>query len=381
MSAKLRIAILAPLKRPITPDTTVSRNRVIVDLVSGLIAKGHEVTLFATGDSHLPGVKVVEIIPQGLNFLPAAENPFYQHTSFLTQMIKRVVDAQGDFDIIHNHMYPEYLALLALDSFKIPLVTTVHSQMVVETVGTLKQFPHAHLIAISEMAKKAAGMPNLKVVHNSVDTNLFTPNENLPHDYLLSVGRMSKAKDEGGKFLDPKGVQNAIQVAEMSGERLKIVGNVEDPEFFETLVKPHLSDKIEFMGELSPEQTLSRQQIADLFKGAKAFLNPINWQEPFGLVMAEALASGTPVVAYDRGAVSEIVRDGVTGFIVKPEISDLSHLSNLKIQKSGIEGLCEAVKRISEIDRTACRDHAVTHFSTQRMVDEYEKVYFEAVGK
>ena len=123
----MRIAILAPLKRAITPDVTASRPRVIFDLVSELIKRGHKITIFGTADSVVPGAEVVGVIPKALNFLPAAENPFYQHSAYLTKMIKMVTD---DFDIIHNHMYPEFLALLA--SFKTPLVTTIHAQMTPE---------------------------------------------------------------------------------------------------------------------------------------------------------------------------------------------------------------------------------------------------------
>lgn len=361
---KLRIAILGPLKRPILPGTTVSRNRVIVDLASGLIKKGHQLTIFATADSSLPGAKIVSVAPQGLNFLPAPENPFYQQTAYLTLMIKKALDIQNEFDIIHNHMYPEYLLLPALTSFSKPVVTTVHSQMVGETVQVLQSFPDAHLVAISQMAKRLSEMPSMDVVHNAVDTELFTPVDG-PKDYLLFVGRMSKAKNSDGTFMDPKGLQNAIKIAELTGEHLKIVGNVEDPEFYEKLVKPHLSDKIEFVGEVTAEQTLTREQMASLFKGAKAFINPINWQEPFGLVMAEALACGTPVVAYDRGAVSEIVLDGKVGFVVDPN--------------RGVGGFADAVKNINHIVRDNCRKHAVEHFSTRRMVDDYEKLYFNII--
>jgi len=359
----LSIAILAPLKRPITPDTTVSRNRVIVDLALGLLQKGHKVTIFGTSDSQLPGAKIVGVVEKGLNFLPAAENDFYRHTAYLTELLETVAKSQTNFDLVHNHMYPEYFGLLLTHWMRAPLITTVHSQMVPETVAALKLFPAAHLIAISESARKLAGITSLRVIHNSIDINTFTPDPNRSRDYLLFVGRMSKAKDEQGNFLDPKGVQHAIVVAEKMGERLKIVGNVEDPKFYEILIKPHLSDKIEFVGEVSKEQKLTREQMVGLYQGAKAFLNPINWEEPFGLVMAEALACGTPVVAFDRGAVSEIVTNGKVGYVVDPT--------------KGIDGLVSALHHIDQIDRSECRRHAVANFSTDRMVEEYEKAYFE----
>lgn len=365
MAQNLRIAFLAPIKRPITPDTTVSRNRVIVDLATGLLEKGHKVTIIGTADSNLPGVTFAGIVPKGLNFLPAAENPFYQHTAYLTQMIKTLISRQGEFDLIHNHMYPEFLPLLAEASLKIPMLTTVHAQMTDDLKGALSCFPQAHFAAISETSKRAAGLP-MRVVHNSVDTDFFLPTESAK-DYFLFVGRMSKAKGEDGKYLDPKGVQNAISAARKTDIRLKIVGNVEDTVFFDTLIKPHLSEKLEFVGEVSVEQKMTREQMRDLFAGAIALVNPINWEEPFGLVMAEALSCGTPVIAFNRGAVSEIVVDKKNGFVIDPH--------------SGIEGLVAAIGKINTIDRKICREHVVANFSKKRMVDDYEKLYLEILTK
>ncbi len=359
---KLRIAILSPIKRPINLDTTVSRNRVIVDLATGLIARGHKVTIFATLDSKLPGAEIIGIIPVGLNYLPVSENPFYQHTGYLTMMTEEVVKRQSNFDLIHNHMYPEFLPLLSRASIKIPVVTTVHAQMTEDLKNALSYFRDNTLVAISESAKKLSGLP-MKVIHNSVDTDFFLPNQNAKRDYLLFVGRMSKAKDKDGNFLDPKGVGNAIAVAQKSGQKLKIVGNVENPEFYEELIKPHLSDKIEFVGEVSEEQKLTREQMRDLFAEAYALLNPINWEEPFGLVMAEALSCGTPVIAFNRGAVSEILVDGLTGFVID--------------SNSGIDGLVAAIRKIDSINRDNCRSHAVRNFSKKRMVDDYERLYLE----
>jgi glycosyltransferase involved in cell wall biosynthesis len=354
----LRIAILAPLKRAITADTTVSRNRVIVDLVGELVSRGHKITIFGAGESQLPGVMIVPITPKPLVDMPPAENEFYQHTSYETLMIAEVLKRQGEFDLIHNHMYPEYLALYA--PWTTPMVTTVHSQMTPLTASVLQQFPAASLVAISQMAKKLSNIDAMHVVHNSVDTEFFLPQEG-EKSYLLAVGRMSKAKDAQGNFLDPKGIATAIKIAQATGDHLKIVGSVEDPAFFETLVKPHLSDTIEFVGEVSSEQKMTREQMHDLFAGAKAFINPINWEEPFGLVMAEALSCGTPVVAFNRGAVSEIIDNGKVGFVVDPA--------------SGIDGFVTALKQIDSIDRAACRLHAVANFSKKIMADNYEKVY------
>ena len=146
MVRQLRIAILPPLKRPITPETTVSRNRIIADLSLGLTAIGHKVTMFGTNDSHLPGVEVVGVIEKGLNSLPPAENPFYQHTASITQVISEFIKRQDNFDLAHNHMYPEFLPLLSLSSIKIPMITTVHAQMTPELKGALFCFPQATLV-------------------------------------------------------------------------------------------------------------------------------------------------------------------------------------------------------------------------------------------
>ena len=185
---------------------------------------------------------------------------------------------------------------------------------------------------------------------------------------------MSKAKKDG-KFIDPKGVTNAIKVSQATGSSLKIVGNVEDEKFYDELVVPNLSDKIEVIGGISSEQSLTREQVRDLYENAMAFLFPINWEEPFGLVMIEAMSCGAPVIAYNRGSVSEVVRDGVTGFIIDPDDEDRPGKGSWIIKKQEIEGLIEAVKRIGEIDRKACRKHVEENFSVDRMVENYEKVY------
>lgn len=357
MSAAFRIAILAPLKRPITPEVTASRPRVIFDLASELISRGHHVTIFGTGDSSVPGATVVPIIPKAINLLPAAENPEYQHMAALTRLIADALKRQDEFDVIHNHMYPEFLALLP--PFKTPLLTTIHAQMTPDVASTLAKFPSARLVAISAGAKRASGLP-MEVVHNGIDTDFFVPRVQTK-EYLLFVGRMSRARGADGKFLDPKGVIHAVAIAQATKSRLKIVGNVEDRAFYDELIKPHLSEHIEFVGEVSREQQLSRNEMVKLFAGAKALLNPINWEEPFGLVMAEAMACGTPVLVFDRGSASELVVDGKTGFVIDPQ--------------KGEAGFIDAMTRIDSIQRAVCREHAVAHFSKKRMADDYLRLY------
>jgi len=357
----MKIALLAPFEESVPPEKYGGTELVIYNLAQILVDEGHQVYLLATGDSKTKA-KLIPIFPKAIRKDPLAKDMKIRD-AFKYIGISRVMEELALLkpDIIHNHMYPEFLALLA--SFKTPLVTTIHAQMTPEMADTLKLFLEAHLVAISESAKKLSGL-DIPVIHNGIDTEFFIPG-NAVRDYLLFVGRMSKAKNEKGNFLDPKGVVNAIKIAQKTGDRLKIVGNVEDSAFFETLIKPHLSDKIEFVGDVSSEQLLTREQMRELFQGAKAFLFPINWEEPFGLVMAEAMACGTPVVAFNRGSVSEIVIDTKNGFVV--EVSE------------GVDGFINKLSKLSQISSEECRKDAVTRFSKSRMADDYEKLYNEVI--
>jgi len=378
--AKLKIALLSALKRPINPQTTVSRNRVVLELAQGLVKKGHKITVFGTADSHIPNVEIIGVIPKGLVELPPTENSFYTDTAYITHAIIKLLSEQERFDLIHNHMYPEFLPLIGADLFEKPLITTVHSQVTPELKMALSDtYGSSVLVSVSECARKALSL-NSRLIYNGIDTNFFVPNSQFLKPYLLFVGRMSKAK-KNGKFMDPKGVTNAIEVAQKTGANLKIVGNIEDKKFYEELIAPNLSEKIQLVGEVSSEQNLGREKMLALYQNAKAFIFPINWEEPFGLVMVEAMASGAPVIAYNRGSVPEILRDGVTGFIIDPDDEDRPGKGIWTIKKHGIEGLMEAIKKIGEVNRTTCREHVVKNFSVEKMVEGYEKLYQEILNK
>ena len=362
----MKILIASLLKRAVNEKTLSSRPRIIYELVSGLVRKGHQVTLIGTADSRIPGVTTIPIIDKSFVELPAFENSFYAETSFLTKLTNKIKEIGDDFDIIHNHTYPEFLNLLVADSIKTPIVTTIHAQATPELDDVLSLFNNTYFVSISQAHKKLFKKTKIfKVIYNGIDTNIYSYQEK-KGDYLLWLGRLAKAKNADGTFMDPKGVKWAIKLAQESGSKLLMSGNIEDMEFYNREVKPHLNDKIQWLGSLSSELVLTKPEVASLMQKAKVFLMTINWYEPFGLVMAESMSCGTPVIGFDRGAVQELIIDGRTGFVVPAE--------------KGIEGLKEALNKINQIKPQDCRDHVIKNFSTQIMVDNYEKTYQEIIN-
>jgi glycosyltransferase involved in cell wall biosynthesis len=214
--------------------------------------------------------------------------------------------------------------------------------------------------------------PFAGVVPNGVDTHLFVPDGDLPLSKrpLLMTGRI----------VPEKGFTEAISVARATHERLMIVGEeYQDKkasrEYFEKEIKPAIDGKTVLW-----ESIVKQEHLVGHYQTAKALLFPIQWAEPFGLVMIEALACGTPVVAYDRGSVSEIIRDGVTGFIVEPAGDHTqSSQNNRAIKKTGLDGLVEAVQRIGEINRKTCRTYVEKNFSLAKMVEGYEEIYHKVI--
>ena len=359
----MKILMVSLLKRKVTSEIQAARPRVIYQIAAGLAKKGHQVTLLGTADSHIHGVEIIPVIEKGFVDMPAYENPFYSETAYLTKLAKKVEEIGNQFDIIHNHTYPEFINLLIAKNIKTPIVSTIHAQAFPEYDEALSLFPESYHISISEAHKRQFKKAKIyKVIYNGVDSNLYSYQEK-KEDYLLWLGRLSKAKSPDGSFMDPKGIRWAIKLAEQTNSRLLMSGNIEDMEFYNRDVKPHLTDKIKWVGPLSSELVLTKSEVAALMQKARVFLMTINWYEPFGLVMAEAMSCGTPVIGFDRGAVSELIIDGKTGFVVPPE--------------KGIAGLKEALNKIGSIKPQDCRDHVVANFSTQTMVDNYEKTYFE----
>lgn len=362
----MRILFISTLKRKVTAESTASRSQIIFKLASGMAKKGHEVSILGTGDTVIPQVKTISLIEKGWVDQPPAENQFFYETSTLVQLLEKMVSIQDQFDIIHNHLYPEFFTSVVESRLKTPLITTFHSQWTDFLDQTISLFQKTHFISISNAHKNLFKKARFdKVIYNGVDTDFFSFSDK-KDDYLLWIGRLSKAKNTDGSYMDPKGIIWAIKLAQATNQRLILTGNVEDPKFFETEVKPHLNDKIQWVGPVSSEQMLDQQQIKELMQKAKAFLMTINWYEPFGLVMAEAGSCGTPVIGFDRGSIPEMVVDGKTGFIVDPE--------------KGVNGLKEALNKISIIKPVDCRQHILDNFSLSKMVDNYEKTYQEIIS-
>jgi glycosyltransferase involved in cell wall biosynthesis len=330
----MRIALIAPPWTPVPPDLYGGIEVVVDRLARGFDKAGHDVVLFTTGDSTCP-VERRFVLPQSEGVRIGAAVPELQHV-----MAAYEDDAVLAADIIHDHTVfgPVYAALRTTQ----PLVTTVHGAFVRELADIYERVARqVPVIAVSHAQRKPAPhIPIARVIHHGVDVDDF-PMGRGDGGYALFLGRMAA----------DKGAHIAVDVARKAGVPLKLAGKMREPlefEYFETRVQPLLGDDAVYLGEVPQEHKL------ELLAGARAVLFPIRWNEPFGLVMIEALACGTPVLAFPEGAAPEVIEDGRTGFLCHDEAA-----------------MAEALTRVDTIDRDACRAAVAGYFSTERMVREH----------
>jgi len=351
MERKLKIAQLVPPWIPVPPKAYGGIERVVYYLTEGLTSRGHEVTLFASGDSQTSARLISPFLEALGNIGELKNNPTLQ----LLQ-VSPCFEMAGEFDIIHSHMV--YQAAFFANLVKTPVVHTLHGSFIKGEVPEerrrlLEKYKNQNFVSISFAQRE--GLPDLNFVaniYNGVNIDEFEYGEG--GGYLSWLGRITPKK----------GVVEAIEVARILGKKLKIAAFIDpiDQPFFEMRVKPLIDgQQIELVGELKGTAK------SDFLKASLALLFPIDWHEPFGIVMIEAMACGTPVVAFDRGSVSEVVVSGKTGFVVDPNL--------------GVDGLVEAVKKIDQIDRLACRRHVEENFSVKKMIDRYEEAYKKILAK
>jgi len=309
---------------------------VVSLLTEELVRMGLDVTLFATGDSQTSG-KLVAVCPH-----PYSEDRSVDPKVAECLHISEIFERSADFDLIHNHF--DFLPLTYSGLTETPVVTTIHGFSSASILPVYEKYNgRSHYVAISE-ADKSPALDYIATIHHGIDIAQFAFSE-AAGEYLLFFGRIHA----------DKGVYEAIQVAQRVGRKLVIAGIVQDREYFETRVEPYLDgDSVEYVGAVGP---VERSQILG---GALALLHLISFDEPFGLSLVESLACGTPVIAFGRGSIPEIIRHAETGYIVED-----------------IEHAVEAVALVRSLDRSACRKDADQRFSHTRMASDYVRVYRE----
>ena len=340
----MKIAQIAPLFESVPPRFYGGTERVVSWLTEELVSLGHDVTLFASGDS-VTNARLVPVCRKALRLDPDCVDPVVHHVL----MMEDVFSQAAEFDLIHSHV--DYLHFSLSRREQTPCVTTLHGRLDLPDLAPLyKNFRDIPLVSISDAQREPLPWANWQgTVHHGLPAKSLAFCEG-PGKYLAFLGRISPEK----------GVDQAIDIAIRSHIPLKIAAKVDrnDREYFEDTIRPLLDHHlIEFIGEIGYAEK------NDFLGNAAAILFPINWPEPFGLVMIEAMACGTPVIAYPFGSVPEIVADGATGFLVRDT-----------------DGAVEAVNRISEIDRQDCRRHFERYFTDERMALDYVKIYRRLVG-
>lgn len=345
MNLGMRIAVVAPPWAPIPPPLYGGIELVVDQLATGLLAAGHDVTLFATGDStcHVP---LDWVLPEAEGMRIGMAVPEMHHVLHSYRSIT-------DFDVVHDHTV---LGPFYAERFPdLRITTTIHGPFNDELsylYGAIAS--RVPIVCISNAQRRAApDLPVARVIHHGLDASGFTVGNGEGDDYgeyLLFLGRMSP----------DKGAHRAIEVARKAGVRLLLAAKMREPwerRYFEEYVEPFLGDSAVYLGEVPHERKL------ELLRGAKALLFPIRWNEPFGMVMLEAFASGTPVIVFPEGAAPEVIEDGVTGFLCSDEAA-----------------MADAVGRLDGIDRSACRSAVEGYFSTERMVAEHVELYKQLRG-
>ncbi|MDH3691488.1 MAG: glycosyltransferase family 4 protein [Gammaproteobacteria bacterium] len=332
----MRVAVLSPISWRTPPRHYGPWESVVSLLTEGLVQSGLDVTLFATGDSQTSG-KLVAVCPH-----PYSEDPSVNPKVAECLHISEVFERSAEFDLIHNHF--DFLPLTYSGLIDTPVVTTIHGFSSPSIIPVYKKYnARGHYVAISE-ADKSLELDYIATVHHGIDIAQF-PFSEAEGEYLLFFGRIHPEK----------GVQEAIQVAQQVGKKLVIAGIVQDREYFETRVEPYLDgDEVEYLGAIGPAQR------PNVLGRALALLHLISFDEPFGLSLVEAMACGTPVIAFGRGSIPEIIMDGETGYIVED-----------------VEHAVHAVAAVQSLDRSACRQDVEQRFSHTRMVSDYVRVYRE----
>jgi len=335
----MRIAQIAPLTEAIPPKLYGGTERVVHCLTEELVALGHDVTLFASGDS-ITSAKLEPMWPQSLRLSGSIRDPNALHM-LMMEVVRRRAE---DFDVLHFHL--DYYPFSLFSRQSTPFVTTLHGRLdLPEHQPVFTTFSSIPVISISNAQRRPVPQAGwIRTIYHGVPADLLRPKPVTP-SYLAFLGRIAPEKS----------VDHAIRIAGRAGLPIKIAAKIDkaDIEYFETEIRslfdlPH----VEYIGEIADKDK------SDFLSGAIGLLMPINWPEPFGLSMIEAMACGTPVVAYNRGSVPEVVEDGVTGFIVEDELS-----------------ATDAVRRLPQLPRAAVRARFEQRFTARVMAKEYLAAY------
>ncbi|MBD2113888.1 MULTISPECIES: glycosyltransferase family 4 protein [Cyanophyceae] len=342
----MRIAQVTPLWNRASPLDDGGPEMVASLLTEELVRRGHQVTLFASGDSQTQA----RLVPGCYRALrPLGLLPL-EYARYEQRQLENVFQSARDFDIIHSHV--DAVALPYAHLSPTPVVHTLHGLLTPAFENIFNQYRRQNLVTVSRSQQRPEiGLNYVAAIHNAIAIDQFDFHP-LPQEppYLAFLGRMS----------EEKGPHLAIEIAKRSGWRLKMAGKIdfENQGFFEHCVAPLIDgEQIEFLGKVSQPQKKA------LIGHATATLFPITWPEPFGLVMTESMASGTPVIAAAMGSAPEVVVDGKTGF--------LCHST---------DDCVEAVTQVHRLSRRACREHVAVNFNIERMVDGYEAIYHQLVG-
>jgi glycosyltransferase involved in cell wall biosynthesis len=336
----MRIAQIAPLYEAVPPKLYGGTERVVSYLTEALVDLGHDVTLFASGDS-VTSANLEAAWPRALRLDPSVRDALAPHM-LLLEKVRRVAH---EFDVLHFHL--DYLPFPLFSTLDTPFVTTLHGRLdLPELQPVFDSFTGAPVVSISDSQRLPLQQANwLDTIYHGLPETLLTPQPEREPEYLAFLGRICPEK----------GVDKAIEIAALSGLPLKIAAKVDkvDDAYFKSEIEPLLSQAhVEFVGEINEAQKPA------FLSGAKALLFPINWSEPFGLVMIEAMACGTPVVAFNRGSVPEVVDHGVTGYVVEDA-----------------RGAVAALQRLDELSRSTIRSEFERRFTAKTMARNYVDGY------
>ncbi len=335
----MRIAQVAPLYESVPPKLYGGTERVVSWLTEELVRLGHDVTLFASGDS-VTSAKLIPACGEALRLDQSCIDQLAHHIVMLEQVFRN----PSAFDIIHFHI--DYMHFPVSRRERSLSVTTLHGRLdIPDLLPLYRTYPEMPVVSISDEQRKPLPWLNWQgtVLHG------------LPRDRYKFHGGSGKYLAFLGRTSPEKGLDRAIEIAKRAKLQLKVAAKIDhaDIDHFEAKIKPLLDHElIEFIGEIGPDQK------NEFLGNAMALLFPIQWPEPFGLVMIEAMACGTPTIAYPSGSVGEVMKDGVTGFVVADE-----------------DAAVAAVKRIPEIDRRKCRDYFERCFTSARMTQDYLRIY------